>query len=45
MEMTNREKISAQLAEKLKAFAAADFPDYIFITVTSESDMLEVAGR
>lgn len=38
MEMTNREKISAQLAERLKAFAAADFPDYIVITVTSESD-------
>jgi hypothetical protein len=38
MELTNREKISAQLAERLKAFAAADFPDYIVITVTSESD-------
>ncbi len=38
MELTNREKISAQLAARLKAFAAADFPDYIVITVTSESD-------
>jgi len=38
MEMKNRETISAQLAAKLKAFAAADFPDYIVITVTSESD-------
>jgi len=38
MELTNREKISAQLAARLKAFAAADFPDYIVITVTTESD-------
>lgn len=38
MELTNRDKISAQLAARLKAFAAADFPDYIVITVTSESD-------
>lgn len=38
MELTNREKISAQLATRLSAFAAADFPDYIVITVTSESD-------
>ena len=38
MELTNRDKISPQLAERLKAFAAADFPDYIVITVTSESD-------
>jgi hypothetical protein len=38
MELTNREKISAQLAEKLKAFAAADFPDYIVVTVSTDSD-------
>ena len=38
MELTNRDKISPQLAERLKAFAAADFPDYIVVTVTSESD-------
>ena len=38
MEMKNRETISAQLAAQLKAFAAADFPDYIVITVLSESD-------
>jgi hypothetical protein len=38
MEMKNRETISAQLAAQLKAFAAADFPDYVVITVTSESD-------
>lgn len=38
MEMKNRETITAQLAAQLKAFAAADFPDYIVITVTTESD-------
>ena len=38
MEMTNREKISAELANRLKAFAAADFPDYIVITVTTDAD-------
>ena len=38
MEMKNRESISAQLAAQLKAFAAADFPDYIVITVLSESE-------
>ena len=38
MELTNREKIDAQLAERLKAFASADFPDYIVVTVVSESD-------
>lgn len=38
MEMKNRETIPADLAARLKAFAAADFPDYIVITVTSESD-------
>lgn len=38
MELTNREKISAELAARLKAFAAADFPDYVVITVTGESD-------
>ena len=38
MEMKNREAISAELAARLKAFAAADFPDYIVITVTGESD-------
>jgi hypothetical protein len=38
MELTNREKITPQLAERLKAFASADFPDYIVINVTSESD-------
>lgn len=38
MEIKNRESISAELAARLKAFAAADFPDYIVITVTSESD-------
>ena len=38
MELKNGEKISAQLAARLKAFAAADFPDYIVITVTTESD-------
>jgi hypothetical protein len=38
MEMKNGKNISAQLAAQLKAFAAADFPDYIVITVTTESD-------
>jgi hypothetical protein len=37
MEIKNGQ-ISAHLAAQLKAFAAADFPDYIVITVTSESD-------
>ena len=36
MEMKN--KVNTQLAAQLKAFAAADFPDYIVITVTPESD-------
>lgn len=38
MEMRNKETISAELAAKLKAFAAGDFPDYVVITVTIESD-------
>jgi len=38
MEMKNRDKMSTQMAAQLKAFAAADFPDYIVVTVTSESD-------
>jgi len=38
MEMNNREKVSAELAAKLKAFAAADFPDYVVVTVTADSD-------
>jgi hypothetical protein len=38
MEMKNRESMSAQMAAQLKAFATADFPDYIVVTVTSESD-------
>ncbi|HSB10180.1 MAG TPA: hypothetical protein VLM38_11900 [Blastocatellia bacterium] len=38
MEMNNREKISAELAARLKAFAAADFPDYIVVTVSADSD-------
>jgi len=38
MEMNNREKISPELANRLKAFAAADFPDYIVITVVADSD-------
>ena len=38
MEMKNRENISPQIAAQLKAFAAADFPDYIVVTVLTESD-------
>lgn len=38
MEMKNREKISAELAARLTAFASADFPDYVVITVLAESD-------
>ena len=38
MQIKNGEKISAQQAAQLKAFAAADFPDYIVITVLTESD-------
>jgi len=38
MEMKNREAISPQQAAQLKAFAAADFPDYIVVTVLPESE-------
>ncbi|HKA21638.1 MAG TPA: hypothetical protein VKN18_25400 [Blastocatellia bacterium] len=38
MEMKNRENVSPQMAAQLKAFAAADFPDYIVVTVLTESD-------
>ena len=38
MEMKNKGNISPQLAEQIKAFASAEFPDYIVITVAPESD-------
>ena len=38
LELKNKDKITAQLAAQLKAFAAADFPDYVVVTVLSESD-------
>jgi hypothetical protein len=38
MELTNRDRIDAQLAERLKAFAAADFSGLLVVTVVSESD-------
>jgi hypothetical protein len=38
IEIKNKEKINDQVAARLKAFAAADFPDFIVITVSSDSD-------
>jgi len=38
MELKNGSKISEQFATRLKEFATADFPDYIVVTVTTESD-------
>ncbi len=37
MEIQQKGELPAQLAAQLRAFAAADFPDYIVITVTVES--------
>ena len=38
MEIQQGEKLTEQLSARLKAFAAGDFPDYIIVTVTVESD-------
>jgi hypothetical protein len=38
MELQQKGNISEQLAAKLKDFAAADFPDYIVVTVSADSD-------
>lgn len=38
MELQQKGKLPEQLAARLRAFAAADFPDYIVVTVTAESD-------
>jgi hypothetical protein len=38
MELQQKGKLSDQMAAQLKALAAADFPDYIIVTVTAESD-------
>jgi hypothetical protein len=38
MELQQKGKLPDQLAAQLKAFAAADFPDYIVVTVLCDSD-------
>src|SRR5215216_5362547 len=38
MELQQKGKLPDQLAAQLKAFAAADFPDYIIVTVVCDSD-------
>ena len=38
MELQQKGKLPEQMAAQLKALAAADFPDYIIVTVTVESD-------
>ncbi|HVG18536.1 MAG TPA: hypothetical protein VNI02_05745 [Blastocatellia bacterium] len=38
MELQQKGKLPDQMAAQLKAFAAADFPDYIIITVLCDSD-------
>lgn len=38
MELQQKGNISEQLAAKLKDFASADFPDYIVLTVSADSD-------
>lgn len=38
MELDQKGKLGPELAAKLKAFAAADFPDYIVVSVLCDSD-------
>lgn len=38
MELKQKGAVSEQLASQLRAFAAADFPDYVVITVLCDSD-------
>ncbi|HXG91860.1 MAG TPA: hypothetical protein VNN73_05750 [Blastocatellia bacterium] len=38
MELQQKEKLSEQMAVRLKAFASADFPDFVVVTVTVDSD-------
>jgi hypothetical protein len=38
MEIQQKDKMNDQLAARLKTFASGDFPDYIIVTVTVESD-------
>jgi hypothetical protein len=38
MELQQKGKLGEQMATQLEAFAAADFPDYIIVTVVAESD-------
>ena len=38
MDMSNRERISAELANRLRQFADAPFPDYVVITVSADAD-------
>ena len=38
IELQQKEKLSEQMAGKLKALASADFPDYVIVTMTCESD-------
>ena len=37
MELQQKGKVNERLAEQLRAFAVADFPDYIVVTVTCEA--------
>jgi hypothetical protein len=38
MELQQKGRLPEQVAARMKAFAAADFPDYIVVVVTAESD-------
>jgi hypothetical protein len=38
MEIQQKDKMTEQLAARLKGFATGDFPDYIVVTVTVEAD-------
>lgn len=38
MELQQKQKLPEQVAARMKAFATAEFPDYIVVTVTPESD-------
>jgi len=38
LELQQKESLREQVAQRLKGFASADFPDYIVVTVTAESD-------
>ena len=38
MELQQKEKLPEQVAARMKAFATADFPDYIVVAITVDSD-------